>query len=181
METQKSEFDEPKAAVKEVSAAGETTDGSPKAAPASPKPAASSNPSFSTPPAANNIYHAVPPPKAFEATPKASHSLEDAIKEVSNIVTSGKVTQADVPAIKAILTEHANLKGKVDKVKSLLGRSAKVQRETKIDLEASQKRLNLATREIERLNQKLDKLQSRPTHSKYRYLDRDGKRSAAND
>lgn len=176
METQP-EFETPKAAEKEVSAAGENTNGTTKALPASPKPA-SSSPSFSTPPGAKNINHAIPPPKLVEvspkaapkvtptATPKASHSLEDAIKEVSNIVTSGKVTQADVPAIKAILTEHANLKGKVDKVKSLLGRSAKVQRETKIDLDASQKRLNQATREIERLNQKLDKLQSRPTHSK---------------
>jgi hypothetical protein len=165
METQKSEFDEPKAAAKEVSAAGETTDGSPKASPASRKPA-SSNASLSTPSAAKTIYQAVPPPKVADATPKASLSLEDAIKEVSNIVTSGKVSFTDVRAIKAVLTEHANLKGKVDKVKSLLGRSAKVQRETKIDLEASQKRLIQATREIERLLQKLDKLQSRPTHSK---------------
>jgi hypothetical protein len=165
METQKSELDELNAAAKEVSAAGETTDGSPKASPASPKPA-SSNASFSTPPAAKTIYQAVPPPKVADATPKASLSLEDAIKEVSNIVTSGKVSFTDVRAIKAVLTEHANLKGKVDKVKSLLGRSAKVQRETKIDLEASQKRLIQATREIERLLQKLDKLQSRPTHSK---------------
>lgn len=169
---EKSKLDEPKkAAAKEVSAAGETTDGTPEAVPATPKPASSGNPSFSTPPAvAKNISHLIPPtsiPKATpNATPKATHSLEDAIKEVSNIVTSGKVTHADVPAIKAILTEHANLKEKVDKVKSLLGRSAKVQRETKIDLEAAQKRLNQATREIERLNQKLDKLQSRPTHSK---------------
>jgi DNA repair ATPase RecN len=165
METQKSELDESKAAAKEVSAAGETTNGALKATPASPKPA-SSDPSSSTPQGAKSIFHAAPLPKLAEATPKASHSLEDAIKEVSKIVTSGKVTQADVPAIKAILTEHANLKGKVDKVKALLGRSAKVQRETKIDLDASQKRLNQATREIERLNQKLDKLQSRPTHSK---------------
>jgi len=62
------------------------------------------------------------------------------------------------------LKEHVSLKEKVEKLKSLLGRSAKAQREAKVDSEAAQKRLVHALREIERLNKKLDKLQTRPTH-----------------
>jgi septation ring formation regulator EzrA len=101
------------------------------------------------------------------ATPKSSHSLEDANDEISKLIKSGKISAQDVPAVKAMLKEHASLKEKVDKLKSLLGRSAKAQRETKVDFEATQKRLSQALREIERLNQKLEKLQSRPTHRKY--------------
>lgn len=108
-----------------------------------------------------------PPAVSSSSTPKPTLSLEDANEEVSKLIRNGKISPSDVFAVKAILKEHANLKEKVDKLKSLLGRSAKAQRETKVDLDASQKRLSQALREIERLNQKLDKLQSRPTHCKF--------------
>lgn len=107
------------------------------------------------------------PAPSAAATPKVAYSLEDASKELTKLVQGGSIQLEDVKALKATLKEHANLKEKVDKLKSLLGRSAKAQRETKVDLEATQKRLGQALREIERLNQKLDKLQSRPTHRKY--------------
>lgn len=106
------------------------------------------------------------PAPSAAATPKVAYSLEDASKELTKLVQGGSIQLEDVKALKATLKEHANLKEKVDKLKSLLGRSAKAQRETKVDLEATQKRLGQALREIERLNQKLDKLQSRPTHRK---------------
>lgn len=99
-------------------------------------------------------------------TPKSAHSLEDANEELSKLISNGKIKASEVPAVKAMLKEHESLREKVDKLKSLLGRSAKVQRETKVDLDATQKRLSQALREIERMNQKLEKLQSRPTHCK---------------
>ncbi len=107
-----------------------------------------------------------PPKSAPVNTPKSAHSLEDADEELSKLINTGKIKVFDVAAVKAMLKEHESLKEKVDKLKSLLGRSAKVQRETKVDLDATQKRLSQALREIERLNQKLEKLQSRPTHCK---------------
>jgi hypothetical protein len=135
---------------------GETTAAAPKTstpetitAPETPKPAAAAAAA------------------AAAATPKKSYSLEEANRELSTLIKSGKIATADVLAAHTMLRDHAALKEKVDKLKALLGRSSKVQRESKIDLEATQKRLNQALREIERLNQKLDKLQSRPTHSKY--------------
>ena len=67
-------------------------------------------------------------------------------------------------AIHLLLKDHDTLKDKVSKLKSLLGRSAKAQREAKVDLDATQKRLDQALREIERLNQKIDKLANRPSH-----------------
>lgn len=99
-------------------------------------------------------------------TQKAANTLEDANNELARLKREGTITVEDISITSAILKEHASLKDKVEKLKSLLGRSAKAQRETKVDFEATQKRLNQALREIERLNQKLDKLQNRPTHCK---------------
>lgn len=119
-------------------------------------------------PATPKMAHGEAPKSApLASTPKASYSLEDANEEVAKLIKSRKLLASDIPAVKAILKEHASLKEKVDKLKSLLGRSAKAQRETKVEFDATHKRLSQALREIDRLNQKLDKLQSRPTHRKY--------------
>lgn len=145
----------PIAVKEETSAAGEATKASPKIE----EPASTSVPKKVVSPATTKA--------TAVAKPKAAHSLEDARKEVTKLITSSKITNQDCSAIRAILKEHATLKEKVDKLKSLLGRSAKAQRETKVDFEASQKRLAQALREIERLSQRLDKLQSRPSHCKF--------------
>ena len=99
-----------------------------------------------------------------KTTSKSAYTLDDANEELSQLIISGKITSNDVRCLKATLKEHISLKEKVEKLKSLLGRSAKAQREAKIDSEAAQKRLVQSLREIERLNRKLDKLQTRPTH-----------------
>lgn len=135
---------------------------------ASPQAAAGESAKAPSTPAQRTTYHADAPKSApLTATPKSSYTLEDANEEIVKLIKGGKTNAVDVPALKAVLKEHASLKDKVDKLKSLLGRSAKAQRETKVDLEATQKRLSQALRETERLNQKLDKLQSRPTHCKF--------------
>jgi hypothetical protein len=72
--------------------------------------------------------------------------------------------QSDAEALILVLKDYDSLKDKVTKLKSLLGRSAKAQREAKVDLDATQKRLDNALREIDRLNRKVDKLANRPTH-----------------
>jgi len=99
-----------------------------------------------------------------KTTSKQTHTLDDANEELSQLIISGNIKSDDVRCLKIALKEHVSLKEKVEKLKSLLGRSAKAQREAKIDSEASQKRLVQALREIERLNKKLDTLQTRPTH-----------------
>jgi hypothetical protein len=70
----------------------------------------------------------------------------------------------EASTLNVLLKEFDSQKEKVVKLKSLLGRSAKAQRESKVDLDATQKRLDHALREIDRLNKKIDKLANRPTH-----------------
>ena len=82
----------------------------------------------------------------------------DQARQILSQSTSNKAA-ADL-----LLADHAQLKDKVNKLKNLLGRSAKAQRETRIDLDASQKRLAEAQTQIEKLHKKIDKLTNRPTH-----------------
>jgi hypothetical protein len=91
-------------------------------------------------------------------------SLEEANEEVAQLLTSGKVTQKEVSSLQGMMRDHAALKEKVNKLKSLLGRSAKAQREAKMELEGTTKKLENALKEIERLTTKLEKLSNRPTH-----------------
>jgi hypothetical protein len=149
----------PAPAVEPQSSPGEATSATPKANSTTPAPSTGNQ---TTKTATASTIAATPK----TATTKKSHSLDDARKELSVLTNSKKITADDCQAIKAMLQEHTTLKEKVDKLKSLLGRSAKAQRETKVDFDASQKRLGQALRELERLNQRLEKLQSRPSHCK---------------
>ena len=91
-------------------------------------------------------------------------SIDEARVCLTQRMQAGLVDEADKDPIRLILREYDSMKEKVSKLKSLLGRSAKAQREAKVDLEATQKRLDQALREIERLQKKIDKLANRPTH-----------------
>jgi hypothetical protein len=92
-------------------------------------------------------------------------SADQALAEVGRwIKTGNKLSHVDNETLQVILKDHDALKDKTGKLKSLLGRSAKAQREAKVDLDATQKRLDQSLREIDRLNKKIDKLANRPTH-----------------
>ena len=91
-------------------------------------------------------------------------SADQAIEQLHRWIKEGKFPQSDTGAMKIIVKDHDVQKEKIVKLKSLLGRSAKAQREAKVDLDATQKKLDNAMREIERLNKKIDKLANRPTH-----------------
>jgi hypothetical protein len=149
----------PAPAVEPQSSPGEATSATPKAHSTTPAPPTGNE---ATKTATASTIAATPK----TATTKKSLSLDDARKEISILINSKIIKFDDCQAIKAMLQEHTTLKEKVDKLKALLGRSAKAQRETKVDFDASQKRLNQSLRENERLNQRLEKLQSRPSHSK---------------
>lgn len=73
-------------------------------------------------------------------------------------------SSVDASKLQVLLKDYDSLREKVGKLKSLLGRSAKAQREAKVELEATQKRLDASLREIDRLNKRIDKLANRPTH-----------------
>lgn len=98
--------------------------------------------------------------------PKRQSGLsgERARAEVGGWIGSRKLSKVDSDALDVVLKEADGLKEKVAKLKSLLGRSAKAQRESKAEATASQQRLDKALKEIDRLNRKVDKLANRPTH-----------------
>ena len=88
-------------------------------------------------------------------------------REMLNVLLENgnpKLSVEEKEALASMLTEQDASKDKVAKLKSLLGRSAKAQREAKVELEATQKRLENSLKEIDRLQKKIDKLANRPTH-----------------
>jgi hypothetical protein len=102
---------------------------------------------------------------ATAATPKRL-SGEEATERVHAWIKADKwKSEPETAAVlMTVVKDHDALKEKISKLKSLLGRSAKAQREAKVDLDATQKKLEAALREVERLALKLDKLANRPTH-----------------
>lgn len=113
----------------------------------------------------NNVEgrNSAAPTKTPEQSSKA-FSLDEANEEVALLLQSGKVSQREVQSLQGMMRDHAMLKDKVDKLKSLLGRSAKAQREAKLNLESTQKRLEIAVQENESLKAKVEHLANRPTH-----------------
>lgn len=104
-------------------------------------------------------------PKAVVDAPvNRAFSPEEANEEIALLLQSSKVSQKEVSALQGMMRDHVALRDKVSKLKSLLGRSAKAQREAKMELEGTQKRLEQAVRENEHLNSKLERLSNRPTH-----------------
>lgn len=93
--------------------------------------------------------------------PKATSSAATGKNTTKTPTTATATATAAAPATSDNVQE---LKEKIAKLKSLLGRSAKAQREAKVELEVTQKRLDQALREIDRLQKKIDKLANRPTH-----------------
>ena len=89
---------------------------------------------------------------------------------VKQIIASGKLTLEEAKAIKDLLNDQSALKTKIDRLKGLLGRSAKAQREAAVELKGCQKKLDQAQRDIKRLTEKVDHLSTRPTHSEYRLI-----------
>lgn len=110
----------------------------------------------------------VPSSSTEEVTADPAASVDKARSKLQTEIRNQRSADEDekerITAIQTVLKDHDGLKDKVNKLKSLLGRSAKAQREAKVDLDATQKRLEAALREIERLNKKIEKLSNRPTH-----------------
>jgi hypothetical protein len=97
-------------------------------------------------------------------TSPASGNIDILRDQLLTLAKSDKLDKGDAKRLSVLIKEYDGLKDKVSKIKSLLGRSAKAQREAKVDLEVTQKRLDQALREVDRLQSKIDKLANRPTH-----------------
>lgn len=98
------------------------------------------------------------------STPKANPLIESANEELAVLLTSGKVSQREVSSLQTVIRDNVALRDKVTKLKSLLGRSAKTQKEAKVELNAARSKLEESRREVERLHRRVEHLESRPTH-----------------
>ncbi|KAL7494305.1 hypothetical protein ACHAWT_003112 [Skeletonema menzelii] len=111
---------------------------------------------------------AVPPSTPTRSPPSAeantSNNNEDLSNTLSNLLLSNTIPQSTISTLQQILRENATLKEKNSKLKSLLGRSAKAQRDAKQDLEQLKKRYEEINREKERLKHRVEVLANRPTH-----------------
>ena len=104
-----------------------------------PAPVATNPASVATNPAsvATNPASLAPKPATSHAVggsaakPGASAPNVDSNEAVMKLVKSGKLSSQEAQAVKGLAKDHAALKIKVDRLKGLLGRSAKAQREAK--------------------------------------------------
>jgi hypothetical protein len=94
----------------------------------------------------------------------ATNTIQEANDEIASLLLENRITAHDSSKIQSVLRENAVLKEKIAKLKTLLTRSAKVSKETKLDLEQHKRLLDVAKKEVERLNDRIEELASRPTH-----------------
>lgn len=125
--------------------------------PAQPTPAPAPTPSKPAPAAAAAVHKHQPP-----AAPSAL--IDQANEELAFLLTHGKINQSEVMALQKVIRENVALKEKVAKLKSLLARSAKAQKDAKVELEGTRRRLEDSNGEVRRLTARVDSLASRPTH-----------------
>lgn len=129
----------------------------PDSTPAQPAP--TSTPSKPAPAAvAVPVVHRHQPPAAPSAL------IDQANEELAFLLTHGKINQSEVTALQKVIRENVALKEKVAKLKSLLARSAKAQKDAKVELEGTRRRLEESNGEVRRLTARVDNLASRPTH-----------------
>jgi len=120
----------------------QSPDKQPSPAPQAPKPIVTSKPAPSLP----------------------QNDLEQANDEIATLLLASRITVQESSKLQAILRENATLKDKITKLKTLLTRSAKASKETKHELEQHKRLLDVAKKEVERLNDRVEALASRPTH-----------------
>jgi chromosome segregation ATPase len=94
----------------------------------------------------------------------ATNAIQEANDEIARLLLDNRITAHDSSKLQSVLRENAVLKDKITKLKTLLSRSAKVSKETKLDLEQHKRLLDVAKKEVERLNVRIEDLASRPTH-----------------
>ncbi|KAL9189218.1 hypothetical protein ACHAXT_011708 [Thalassiosira profunda] len=115
-----------------------------------------------------------PPPSGTKLTPtpaKAAPSPsagggapDDLQEELATLLLKKQLPQTSVAALQNLLRENATLKEKNNKLKSLLGRSAKAQRDAKNELEQMKRLYEAARTENDRLEKRVEVLANRPTH-----------------
>ena len=113
----------------------------------------------------NNSVQAVTNSSAI-TLPKSKHqeTLQKANDEIATLLLSNHITNEKSSHLQSILRENATLHQKISKLKLLLSRSSKANKDTKVDLETHKKLLASSQDDISRLQVRLESMASRPTH-----------------
>ena len=107
-----------------------------------------------------------PPPTTTPSGDASNVKTVDELNEdLANLLLHNHaLPQSSIMAIQSILRENSSLKEKNNKLKSLLGRSAKAQRDVKNELETVRKAYEAALNNCTTLEKRLEVLANRPTH-----------------
>lgn len=91
-------------------------------------------------------------------TPSQTNNEVEALNdEIATLLLTNKINLTTSSKLQTMLRENVSLKEKITKLKTLLARSSKVSKETKLELDKAQ-------REVLRLTQRVESLANRPTH-----------------
>jgi len=115
-----------------------------------PAPAPATKPSSAPPSSTVKI-----PTKSASNAPQ--NDIEALNDEIATLLLTNKITLTTSSKLQSMLRENVSLKEKITKLKTLLSRSSKASKETKIELDKAQ-------REVARLSQRVESLANRPTH-----------------
>jgi|EP00979_Chaetoceros_neogracilis_P013747 hypothetical protein len=109
----------------------------------------------------------VPAPRAVP-TPINRHTpnndIEEANDEIAKLLLGNRISVRESSKLQSILRESAMLKEKVAKLKILLARSSKASKDTKQENLEYKRLLDVAKKEVDRLNSRVEAMASRPTH-----------------
>ena len=90
--------------------------------------------------------------------------IQQANLEISNLLKKNVISQSQVSNLQATLHENIMLQQKTNKLKSLLGRSAKAQNELKHEVVNLKQKLEMAHKTLDEYNKKMEQMANRPTH-----------------
>jgi len=135
-----------------------------------PNTAGDYNETESAEPAPNPEPTPAPPPKVVRTPVRQTppippqNDIEEANDAIAQLLLDNRISVRESSKLQAILRENAILKEKVAKLKTLLARSSKASKETKLENLEYKRLLDVAKKEVERLNGRVEALASRPTH-----------------
>jgi hypothetical protein len=115
--------------------------------------------------------HVPMPSSSTETAGSQDNQQQEALDHVwttmAKLLTEGHIDQKHVSVVQGLIRENLQSKEKITKLKSLLQRSSKAQKEAKGEVNTVKQRLEESQETIRSLHARIDTLANRPTH----YLD----------
>eukprot|EP00592_Proboscia_alata_P018834 CAMPEP_0194420752 /NCGR_PEP_ID=MMETSP0176-20130528/20035_1 /TAXON_ID=216777 /ORGANISM="Proboscia alata, Strain PI-D3" /LENGTH=292 /DNA_ID=CAMNT_0039228535 /DNA_START=108 /DNA_END=983 /DNA_ORIENTATION=- len=91
-------------------------------------------------------------------------ALENAFASLASLLQTNQISQDSVIVFQNLIRENYQLKEKISKLKNLLQRSAKAQKDSKAETSAVKKELEVSQRDVGVLRDRMELLVNRPSH-----------------